>query len=144
MTRIINCGEQDIEDDGISISMTFVSEGVESPDDIFINVIDNLLGVSEFVSENGYKFALVGIDFNKGIITKKDVEDFSDFDGFLSKKENKELSELFKKYVTCDFEEPIIEDGTFWYSFELFNTGKSEMSEDDHVKFCKIFKERLK
>lgn len=145
MAFVINCGEQETEDNGISISMTIVAENSTSPDEIFIHIVDNLLGVSEFITDCEYDYAVVGIDYNKGDISEEEKRLFSNFNNFLEKKGNEKLLELFNRYVDCYAEEPLIEEGTFWYTFNLNNLGEaSKMSDEDHAAFCQIFRERLK
>ena len=140
MTYIINCGEVETEDGGISISLG-VMEGASkvSPEDLFVNFIDNLLGVSEFIAEGGYEYADVTIDFR---LEGKEPTGYLCFDRFLNNSENSELKRLFTKYCSYSYEEPLVEEDTIWYTFTLDNI-KAEMSEDDNADFVKIFKERL-
>ena len=140
MTYIINCGEVETEDNNISISLS-VLEGADkvSPNNLFINFIDNLLGVSEFITECGYNYADVGIDFK---LENKKADGYLCFDRFLNNPENIELKTLFTRYCNYEYQEPLIEDNTIWYSFVLENN-KAEMSDEDSVKFCQIFKERI-
>ena len=143
MSYIINCGEQDIENDGICISMTYVEEGKVHPDVMFIHFIDNLLGISEFITDCDYKYAEVGIDVSGENVENQ--ESLKDFNLFLSKKENQDICEILKKYVDYEFEEVGVEGGLLWYTFTIYNTGEAgRMKEEDQVKFCKIFKERVK
>lgn len=141
MAHIINCGEQDIEEDGISISLSVIGDAENiSPDDLFISIIDSLLGVSEFIAECKYNYAEVSIDFN---LASKEGTDYKEFEEFFNTKRNEEVSMLFHKYCDYFLEETIEEDGTLWFYFNLKNIG-AEMTDEDHAEFCKIFKERLK
>ena len=125
---LINCGEQDIEDGGLSVSMSFGnSSEKDTPDEAFICMIDSLLGVSEFIAECGYKFALVGIDYDRSSCENTNIKKFIDFNEFLNQEENKEVKELFTKYCKYEYDEPLVEDGTIWYSFYIENI-KAEMS----------------
>lgn len=141
MTYIINCGEVEIEDGGIAISLG-VMEGANkvTPEDLFINFIDNLLGISEFIADCGYDYADVSIDFR---LEGKESTGYLCFERFLNNPENSELKRLFTKYCSYIYQEPLIEEEIIWYNFTLDNI-KAEMSEEDSVDFCKIFKERLK
>lgn len=134
MAFVINCGEQDIEDNGISISMSISAETEDKPEEVFIHMVDNLLGVSEFLTNTGYDFANVGIDCRNISWAEEDA----DFNKYLSN--HKIINNFFKKYVSCEIEEPILEGDTLWYSFYLGNV-KAKMTEDDLVAFSKIFKE---
>jgi hypothetical protein len=137
MVRVYNSGEQDIEDDGISISITFSYEEGDTPDIVLINLIDNLLGISEFVTSCEYKYAEVGISYTPKEISKEYLSLLS----FLNKSKNKELKGIFNKYVKFYEEDPFIdsEDNTIWYNFVVENKN-SEMSDEDLVKFKNIFK----
>ena len=133
MAFVIYSGEQDIEDNGISISMSVNAEKGDKPEEIFIHMVDNLLGVSEFLTNTGYDFADVGIDCQNITFNIEDM----DFNNYLCN--NKTVSDLFKKYVSCEIEEPMLEGDTLWYNFCLENI-KVEMSEKDLAEFVKIFK----
>lgn len=132
MAHVIYSGEQDIEDNGISISMSINCEEGDKPEEVFIHMVDNLLGVSEFLTNTGYDFADVGIDCQN--INIQENLDFSKYLG-----DNKNISSIFDKYVKCEIEEPMIEEDTAWYTFCLENI-KAEMSENDLAEFSKIFK----
>ena len=138
MAHIINCGEQDIEENGISINLSVIGEP-DTFEDLFISIIDSLLGVSEFIAECKYDFAEVGID----VSVKKNVKGYKGFERFLNKEENKKLKELFQKYCKYSYQEPTKEENCIYYWFILDNIN-AEMTEEDHVEFCEIFKERLK
>ena len=141
MTHIITCGEVETEDNGISISLSVIKGTKEvTPEDLFISMIDSLLGVSEFIAECSYKYGDVSIDFN---LDGEDSTGYLCFERFLNNPENLELKKLFTKYCDYTYEEPLVDEGTIWYDFLLRNI-KAEMTEEDHVDFCKIFKERLK
>lgn len=141
MTFLMNCGEVETEDNGISISLTAALGAKETtPDALFINFVDNLLGISEFIAENSYNFAEVGIEFRlEGEPTGK----YLAFERFLNNPENLRVKELFTKYCKYEYEEPVIEEDEIWYYFFVENI-KAEMNDEDHLEFCKIFKERLK
>ena len=132
MAYVIYSGEQDIEDNGISISMSINCEGGDKPEEVFIHIADNLLGVSEFITSADYNFADVSIDCQN--INIQENLDFSKYLG-----DNKNIGSIFDKYVKCEIKEPIVEEESVWYNFCLENI-KAEMSEDDLVKFSKIFK----
>lgn len=134
MAFVINCGEQDIEDNGISISMSINAEAEDKPEEVFIHIVDNILGVSEFLTNTGYDFADVGIDCRGISWTEEDAN----FNKYL--RSHKSINNLFKKYVSCEIEEPTLEGDTLWCSFCLENI-KAKMTEDDLVAFSKIFKE---
>ena len=134
MAFVINCGEQDIEDNGISISMSINAEADDKPEEVFIHIVDNLLGVSEFLTNTGYDFADVGIDCQDISWAEEDA----DFNKYLCN--HKVINDIFKKYVSCKIEKPMLEGETLWYSFCLENI-RAKMTEDDLVAFSKIFKE---
>ena len=140
MAFIIYCGEQDIEDDGICISMQIQKEENDTPDVIFINIVDNLLGVSEFITSSGYKYAQVSIDYDREGL---DCTKYSNFGAFVELSKNNKIKELLHKYVEYQEEEPVIEDGVIWYCFVL-NNMETDMSDEDILEFTKIFKERTK
>ena len=135
MAFVIYCGEQDIEDNGVCISMSIEEDNGDTPEVILINIIDNLLGVSEFLQETGYDFADVGIDCRLKHL--KLNEEFN-LNSYLDSHE--EVKDIFDKYVQCSFEEPMIENDTAWYSFCLDNIS-AKISEEDLTKFSSIFKE---
>lgn len=136
MAYVIYSGEQDIEDNGISISMSVIAETGDKPKEIFIHIVDNLLGVSEFITSANYNFADVSIDCQNSTFSKEEMN----FDNYL--RNNKNISQIFKKYVNCEIEEPIIEDESAWYTFCLENIS-AEMSETDLATFSKIFRETV-
>lgn len=136
MAFIINCGEQDIENEGICISLQIHGEKEDTPDTVFINILDNLLGISEFISNSGYNFAQVGIDYDrKGL----DCKEYLSFTDYINKEGNERLKELLNKYVSYEEDEAVVEDGVIWYYF-LLDDIKAEMSDDDAAEFTKIFK----
>lgn len=140
MAHIINYGEQEIEDEGISISLSVIGDANSiTSDDLFISIIDSLLGVSEFIAECKYNYAEIGIDFD---LSGKKMDEYVQFEEFLDKEKNKELSVLFNKYCDYSLREVVEEDHTLWFYFNLRNIN-AEMTDDDHIEFCKIFKERL-
>ena len=140
MVQVYNCGEQEIEDGGINISMTFCREEHDTPEIVFTNIIDNLLGVSEFVISCGYTYAGVGIDYAMDASPPKG---YLSLLTFLNKQENKELRELFEKYIKFYEETPSIEDNVIWYYFIVESKGK-EMSSEDSLKFKNIFESVVK
>lgn len=141
MTFLMNCGEVETENNGISISLTAALGAKNTtPSTLFINFIDNLLGISEFIAENSYNFAEVGIEFR---LEGESTAGYLDFEQFLNDPENIRVKELFTKYCRYECEEPTIEEDEIWYYFIVENI-KAEMSDEDHLEFCKIFKERLK
>ena len=95
MTLVYNSGEQDIEDNGLSISITFRREENDTSKTVLINIVDNLLGISDFLVSCGYDYAEVGIDYD---IQNPD-KDYLSLLCFLNRKENKELKVLLEKYV---------------------------------------------
>ena len=135
MTRVFNCGEQEIEDNGVSISLTFQHEENDTPREVFINTVDNLLGISEFITDCEYNYAEVGIDYTPDKVSK----DYLSLLTFLNKEENKGLKDILTKYVKFYEEDPLVEDGTIWYNFMVEARG-TEMSEEDLIKFKDIFK----
>ena len=141
MAHIINCGEQEIEGNGISISLSVIGgANTISAEDLYISIIDNLLGVSEFIAECKYDFADVSIGFE---LEGNSSRSYKRFKRFLCEEENQKLADLFNKYCSYTYEEPTEDEGVIWYSFVLDNV-EAEMSEEDHIDFCEIFKERLK
>ena len=136
MAFVINCGEQDIEDDGICVSMQIHGDKNDTPASIFINIADNLLGVSEFIASCGYKFAQVGFDYDREGL---DCQDYLSFTNFINLPENSKLKKIFDKYVKYEEDEAIVDDGVIRYLFILDNI-KADMTEDDIVEFSKIFK----
>ena len=135
MAFVIYCGEQDIEENGVCVSMSIEEDEGDTPEVFLINIIDNLLGVSEFLQETGYDFADVGIDCR--LKSLKLNEEFN-LESYLNSHE--EVRNIFNKYVKCSFEEPTVENDTVWYSFYLDNIS-AEMSESDLIQFVNIFKE---
>lgn len=140
MVQVYNCGEQEIEDGGISISMTFCREKEDSPKTVFINITDNLLGISEFIINSGYKYAEVGINYDT---EKEPPKSYLSLLTFLNKQENKEVKALLEKYVKLYEEDAKIENNTVWYYFMLESKGK-EMSVEDSLKFKRIFEDMVK
>ena len=70
----------------------------------------------------------------------------SDFEYFKGEEIFKKLvvKEIFEKYVDCDIENPIIEEGTTWYSF-ISNTclkTASSRIQQPQVKYKKFLSER--
>ena len=137
MTLVINCGEQDIEENGISISISFRKDKNDTPEIVFTNLIDNLLGVSEFLRESGYDFAIVGIDYDS------DDKEYAEFSNYLNSPNSKEIRELLDKYAKYEIDEPLIEEGSIWYSFVLDNIN-AEMSTEDSLKFVSLFEGAVK
>lgn len=138
MVQVYNCGEQEIEDGGVSISMTFCREERDTPKKVFVNMVDNLLGISEFVINCGYKYAEVGIDYT----LENPPKEYLCLLSFLSKEGNKELKELLEKYVKIYEDNAVIEDNTIWYNFMIESKNK-EMTTEDTLKFKEIFKDAV-
>lgn len=136
MAFVINCGEQDIEDDGICISMQIHGNKKDTPTSIFVNIADNLLGVSEFIADCGYSFAQVGFDYDREGL---DCEEYLSFTNFINLPENKKIKEIVDKYIKYEEDEAIVDDGVIWYLFILDNI-KADMTEEDVLEFSKIFK----
>lgn len=140
MAIVINCGEQDIEGNGICVSMTIYGDKEkDSPKEIFTHIIDNLLGVSEFIANCGCDFAQVGFDYNGGFKDDLDSKEYLDLNNFIEKEGNEKLKEIFHKYVSYQMDDPILDDGVLWYYFELDNI-KAEITEEDLAEFSKIFR----
>ena len=139
MTLVYNSGEQDIEDNGLSISITFRREENDTPKTVLINIVDNLLGISDFLVSCGYDYAEVGIDYD---IQNPD-KDYLSLLCFLNRKENKELKVLLEKYVKFYEEDTTVEDGTIWYYFMVESKDK-EMSAEDSLRFKSIFESVVK
>ena len=135
MVQVFNCGEQDIEDKGLSISIAFRREENDSPNIVLTNIVDQLLGISDFLIDCGYSYAEVGIDYNVKVPDK----DYLSLLCFLNRGENKELKDLLEKYVKFYEEDTTIEDGVIWYYFMVESKGK-EVSEEDSFKFKNMFK----
>ena len=135
MVCIFNSGEQDIEDNGLSISIAFRREESDTPEIVLVNVVDQLLGISDFLVSCGYDYAEVGIDYD----IENPARDYMSLLCFLNKGENKELKGLLEKYVKFYEEDVTVEDGAIWYYF-MVNSKKKEMSSEDSLKFKKIFK----
>ena len=138
MTLVYNSGEQDIEDNGLSISIAFRRESSDTPKIVLTNVVDQLLGISDFLVSCGYEYAEVGIDYD---LDNPDKEYLSLL-CFLNKEENKELKSLLEKYIKFYEEDTSIEDGTIWYYFMVESKGK-EMSDEDSLRFVNIFKDAV-
>jgi hypothetical protein len=139
MTLVYNSGEQDIEDNGLSISIAFRHEGNDSPKVVLTNIVDQLLGISDFLVSCSYEYAEVGIDYDMESPSKEYLSLLC----FLNKEENKELKELLEKYVNVYEENTTVEDDTIWYYF-MIEPKKKEISEEDTLKFQSIFKEVVK
>ena len=139
MTLVYNSGEQDIEDNGLSISITFRREENDTPKTVLINIVDNLLGISDFLVSCGYNYAEVGIDYD---IQNPD-KDYLSLLCFLNREENRELKGLLEKYVKFYEEDTTVEDDTIWYYFMVESKGK-EMSAEDSLKFKSIFESVVK
>ena len=139
MTLVYNSGEQDIEDNGLSISIAFRREKSDTPKIVLTNIVDQLLGISDFLVSCEYNYAEVGIDYN---IDNPDKEYLSLL-CFLNKAENKELKSLLDKYVKFYEEDTTVEDGMIWYSFIIESRGM-DMSEEDSLRFRDIFKDMVK
>ena len=133
MAFVIYGGEQDIEYNGICISMSINVEEGDSVEEVFIHMVDNLLGVSEFLTNTGYDFAEVSIDCQNVSFNEEDM----DFYKYLCN--NREVESIFTKYVNFEIGDPLMEDSAIWYNFCLDNI-KAEMSEDDLARFSKIFR----
>lgn len=139
MTLVYNSGEQDIEDNGLSISITFRREENDTSKTVLINIVDNLLGISDFLVSCGYDYAEVGIDYD---IQNPD-KDYLSLLCFLNREENRELKGLLEKYVKFYEEDTTVEDDTIWYYFMVESKGK-EMSAEDSLKFKSIFESVVK
>ena len=139
MTLVYNSGEQDIEDNGLSISITFRREENDTSKTVLINIVDNLLGISDFLVSCGYNYAEVGIDYD---IQNPD-KDYLSLLCFLNREENRELKGLLEKYVKFYEEDTTVEDDTIWYYFMVESKGK-EMSAEDSLKFKSIFESVVK
>lgn len=122
-----------MEDNGICISMSINVEEGDKIEEVFIHIVDNLIGVSEFLTNTGYDFADVGIDCQNVTFNEEDM----DFYKYLCN--NKNVEKIFTKYVNFEMDKPLMEDNSIWYSFCLDNIN-AEMSEDDLVEFSKIFR----
>lgn len=139
MTLVYNSGEQDIEDNGLSISITFRREENDTSKTVLINIVDNLLGISDFLVSCGYDYAEVGIDYD---IQNPD-KDYLSLLCFLNREENRELKGLLEKYVKFYEEDTTVEDGTIWYYFMVESKSK-EMSAEDSLRFKSIFESVVK
>lgn len=136
MAFVINCGEQDIEGNGICISISIKKSSTDTQEIIFAHIVDSLLGISEFIADCEYSFAQVNFDCE---MDKIDLKDYFDFTNFINLPKNEELKRILSKYVVYEENETVIDDGAVWYSFILENSKKS-MTEDDTVNFVSIFK----
>ena len=141
MNYFINCGEQDIEDDGICISLSVCQKS--SSDIFFLNLIDNLFGILDFALSCEYNYAEVGIDLNEEF-RESPIKDYEEFDKFLSMKDNEEIRNLVYKYLDLFEFSTSEEAGTLWFYISLQSTDNYEMSAEDLDKFQKIYRERMK
>ena len=137
MAIVINCGEQDIEDNGMCISMSIRREDNDTPKVIYMNMIDNLLGTAKFIRDCGCNFAEVGFDYEHEYC---DYDAYLKFREFLDLPKNKRLKEIFQKYVSYKLDDIFMEDMTIWYSFIIESKGK-DMTQKDILDFSRIFKE---
>lgn len=140
MAFVINCGEQDIEDNGICISMSIKKSSTDTQEVIFAHIADNLLGVSEFITDCEYSFAQVNFDCD---IDKIDLQDYFNFTNFINLPKNEELKRILNKYIVYEENETVVDDGMVWYSFILENSKKS-MTVDDTINFANVFKGIIK